>query len=109
VFRLIEPLKLPLIEEIPEETVEICRRFNEKFTSRFSAEIVKNHRFHHKFYYDVFTGGDFVDMALGLNLIKNRKQAVSLGNKLIYGRVIEHVSKKRLFFDDGFNYYRFLQ
>jgi hypothetical protein len=106
---MIEPLKLPPIEEIPSETIEICKRFKERYISRFVNQIVKNHRFHHKFYIDVFTGNDFVNYAIELNLVKNKKQAVELGNKLIFGRVIQHVSKRRFFYDDGFNYYRFEQ
>ena len=106
---MIEPLKLSPIEEVADETKELCKKFKERYMPRFIDQIVKNHRFHHKFYIDVFTGKDFVDYAIEQHLVKNKRQAIELGNKLIYGRVIQHVSKKRLFYDDGFNYYRFEQ
>ena len=94
------------IEEVPNGTIEICKKFEEKYKTRCKEDIVRNQRFHHKYYLNVFKGNEFVSWLVGHKLVKNRKQGEELGKKLIDGGVILHVSNKRHFYD-SFNLYKF--
>lgn len=105
-FRVIKPYK-PLMEhEIPEETIEVCEKFEKTYKDQCSKSIEKNQRFHYTLYENVFTGSDMVDWFMVKKLVKDRKQGKFLGRKLIQGNLIHHVSFKRDFYD-GFHLYRF--
>ena len=101
------PFKLVALDDISPETRTICERFRRRYAAKCAMQIVTNQRFHHKFYRDAFKGSDLVEWLLVNGLISERQKCVDLGNQLIQGRVIAHVTNKRAFFDDGFNFYRF--
>ncbi len=103
---LIKPFKLPSETEIPEETRQICKKFNEHYKSICAKSIEKNQRFHYTFYVNVFSGSDLIDWMILKKLIKTRPQGEFLGKKLLEGHLIHHVSFKRDFYD-GFNLYKF--
>ena len=105
-LNFIKPFKLPPIESLDIRTREICKKFNEKYKSSCIAQIVRDQRFHYKFYIGVFKGSEFVDWLVKKKLVKTRNQGVNLGRNLLLGRVLHHVSNKRNFHDD-FNLYRF--
>jgi hypothetical protein len=93
---------------VSAETIELCRLFESKYKQKCMSRIARDQRFHTKFYKQVFTGRDFVTWLRRKRLIKSRRQGVELGRKLIAGRVINHVSFNRNFYDN-FNFYSFNQ
>ncbi len=105
-LRLIKPFELPPIDKVPASTLDICKKFDEKYKSKCREDIVRNHRFHYHFYLNVFKGNEFVSWLIKQKLVRTRKQGEELGKKLIDGRVIHHVSNKRGFYD-SFNLYKF--
>lgn len=105
---IIKPFKLPPLDQVPLRTIEICKKFEQKYKLKCQIEIERNFRFHHKYYVNVFKASDLVEWLKRNRLAKNRKKAIEFGRILIEGRVIEHVSLKRDF-HDGFQFYRFNQ
>jgi hypothetical protein len=104
-LNLIEKFKLPPLDQVPDETIEVCNKFQE-YKTKCIRDIVKNQRFHYKYYQNVFNGSQLIDWLLSQNLVKSRQEGLELGRKLIFGRVITHVSHKRNFYD-GFHLYKF--
>lgn len=43
-LKIIKPFKLLPLEEVPLDTIEICKKFDEKYKSKCSNDIVKNQR-----------------------------------------------------------------
>lgn len=78
-LRIIEPFKLPQLDQVPQETIEICRRFEQKYKILCQNDIVRNQRFHHKYYTNVFKGSDFIDWLLKRRLVETRSQGEELG------------------------------
>jgi len=106
VLKIVAPYR-PLDEsEIPEETREICEKFERQYKNLCARAIEKNQRFHYKFYVNVFSGSDLIDWMIAKKLIKSRLHGEYLGKKLLQGHLIHHVSKKRDFYD-GFHLYKF--
>ena len=105
-LRLIKPYQPVPMDQVPRQTTEICRKFEEKYKSKCIEDIVRNQRFHYKFYLNVFKGNEFVNWLVKQKFVKSRKQGEELGKKLIQGRVIHHVSNKQAFFD-SFHLYKF--
>lgn len=105
-FNLIEKFKLPQIEHVPKETLDMCKLFETKYKAECIRKLTRDQRFHYKFYRNVFTGSDLVDWLLRKRLVKTRSQAVAFGRKLVISRVIHHVSHNRHFYDN-YNFYRF--
>jgi len=121
---------LPKLEEVDAKTMEICRKFNEKYKEKCINTIVKDQRyvflpfflsktaqfkskvnyfsssFHYEFHFSVFKGNDLIDWLIKSKLVKNRAQGLALGRSLINGHVIRHVTSKR-HFHDGFHLYKF--
>jgi hypothetical protein len=105
-LRIVKPYK-PLTEsELPEETVEICEKFERQYKEVCAKSIEKNQRFHYTFYVNVFSGSDLIDWMISKKLVKNRLHGEFLGRKLLEGHLIHHVSFKRDFYD-GFHLYKF--
>ena len=100
------PFNLKPLDQVSPETIKVCRKFDEKYKSRCIESIVSSQRFHHKFYLNVFKGTEFVSWLVKKKLVRNRKQGEELGKRLVEGRIISHVSKKRDFYD-SFHLYKF--
>ena len=59
-------------------------------------------------YQEVFTGEDFVAWLINVGLAGDRQEGVHYGERLIEGRVMEHIVRKRTFYDKNY-YYRFIK
>jgi len=103
---VIKPYKSLADSEIPEETIEICEKFQKEFKEICAKSIEKNQRFHYTFYVNVFSGSELIDWMIAKKLVRNRQNGEFLGRKLLEGHLIHHVSFKRDFYD-GFNLYKF--
>lgn len=106
IFGLIEPFKLPDLDDLPQETIDMCKKFELKYKSKCANKIVKDLRFHHKFYRSVFKGSDLIDWLIKKNLADTRAKGEEIGKKLVEGQIISHVTHKRHFYD-GYHLYKF--
>ena len=61
-------------------------------------------RYHLRTYEDVFTGTELVDWLLNKQLVNTREDAVSYGDILLQGQVIEHVRQEHYFHDENYFY-----
>ena len=103
---MIEPYKATPLDQVPEATIRSCKKFEDRYKLCCRQEIVRNQRFHHRYYLNVFKGSELVTWLLRHRLVRSRKEGELLGKKLVEGRVITHVSKSRHFYD-SFNLYKF--
>ena len=61
-------------------------------------------RYHLRTYEDVFTGVELVDWLLAMQLADSREDAVSYGEILLQGQVIEHIFQEHYFHDENYFY-----
>ena len=61
-------------------------------------------RYHLRTYEDVFTGTEMVDWLLSKQIAISREDAVSYGDILLQGQVIEHVFQEHYFHDENYFY-----
>ena len=94
------------MENVQQETINLCSKFERKYKTKCSDKIVRDLRFHHKYYRNVFKGSDFVDWLIKKKLVDTRTKGQEFGKKLIEGRIMSHVTHKRHFFD-GYHLYKF--
>ena len=62
-------------------------------------------RYHLRTYEDVFTGTELVDWLINKQLVNSREDAVSYGEILLKGQVIEHVLQEHYFHDENYFYH----
>lgn len=105
-LKLIKPFNILPFDELSEETVDKCKKFENKYRESCARAIEKDQRFHYTLHHNVFSGSDLIDWLISKRLVKTRKQGKHLGRDLIQGRLIHHVSFKRDF-HDGYNLYKF--
>lgn len=105
-LRLVKPLKLVSQSELPDATLEICNKFEDRYRAKCASALEKKQRFHYNLYEDVFSGEELIGWFIANKLVKTRKHGKNLGRKLIEGRVMHHTSFKRDFYD-GFHLYKF--
>lgn len=85
--------------------MEFCKKFERLHKSK-CLKILKNIKFHHKYYSSVFRGSDLIDWFIKKKIACSRTEAEILGKKLIDGRIIRHVTQNRSFYD-GYHLYTF--
>ena len=61
-------------------------------------------RYHLRTYQEVFTGTEFVDWLISKRLAFSREDAVTYGDILLQGQVIEHVFQEHYFHDENYFY-----
>ncbi|KPM08159.1 integral membrane protein GPR155-like protein [Sarcoptes scabiei] len=109
-FRFDE-IYLPPIDQLNLETMEFCDNFKQNYLIQCKSELAAE-----KVHLDPlpgsvsnqmhFSGRQLVDWLLKNQLASTRDEAAILGNRLLFGRIIEHITKHHLFFDNTF-YYKF--
>jgi hypothetical protein len=105
-LRLIKPFELKPLDQVASNVLEVCKKFEDKYKTKCFGDIVRNQRFHYHFYLNVFKGNELVSWLIKKRLVRTREQGEQLGQQLVEGRVIHHVSRKRNFYD-SFNLYKF--
>ena len=61
-------------------------------------------RYHLRTYENVFTGTELVNWLLSKQLANSREDAVSYGEILLQGQIIEHVTQEHYFHDENYFY-----
>ncbi|XP_077866732.1 lysosomal cholesterol signaling protein-like [Saccoglossus kowalevskii] len=104
----VEHVQLPEKRDLDQETKFTCEQFNMYHKDRCKQELVHDLRYHLRVYKGVFRGSAFVDWLLEVGLAKDRSDAGKYGNRLLLGRVIEHVKQEHHFHDRSY-FYRFVK
>ena len=100
-----EELTLPRVETLPLETVLTCQRFLQYHKSACVSAI--GHHVEGAFgqvYTDVFAGEQLVSWLINVGLVEDREEGVEYGGRLLLGRVLEHIDKRRSFHDRDYLY-----
>ena len=102
-----EELSLPQLEALAPDTVLTCQRFIQYHLAACISAIGQSVQgTFGRSYEDVFTGEDLVSWLINVGLAEDRTDAVEYGSKLVLGRVMEHIDKRRSFYDRNY-FYRF--
>lgn len=100
-----EELSLPKLEALAPETVLTCQRFIQYHMAACISAISQSVQgTFGRSYEDVFTGEDLVSWLINVGLAEDRTVAVEYGSKLVLGRVMEHIDKRRSFYDRSYLY-----
>ncbi|ELU07844.1 hypothetical protein CAPTEDRAFT_121915 [Capitella teleta] len=95
---------LPSIDDLPPETNELCRQFVTHHRDNCMKAIVGCRRYRLRRYRNVFLGTELVDWLLSIGLASDVTSAVEIGNKLLYGRIIQHVRREQVFCNQPYLY-----
>ena len=100
-----EEISLPQLEALAPETVLTCHRFIQYHMAACISAIGQSVQgTFGRCYEDVFTGEDLVSWLINVGLAEDRTDAVEYGSKLVLGRVMEHIDKRRSFYDRSYLY-----
>src|SRR5699024_6213775 len=104
---------LPPVSSLEVETVAICRQFREQHLDVCLGAIGfslnrEQHLNNHSNDLQVFSGRRLIDWLLQKRLVTSREEGLEFGRRLLYGRVLEHITREHFFCDNTY-YYRFIQ
>lgn len=109
-----QEIYLPPAESLNADTREFCRRFCRDYREQSISDITfrlsntntddNDNQSNCKLY---FCGRQLVDWLMAKNLATERSEAIDRCHQLLYGRVIEHITRHHHFFDNSY-YYRFI-
>jgi hypothetical protein len=84
------------------------KKLNHEMFKRSSKLQTDSYKYFLKTYQNTFTGKDFLDWLIDLNIntkIGDRKEGLNYCQKLIFSKFLIGVSKKNVFYDDHHRYY----
>ena len=94
---------LPPIRSLNPDTIILCEQFR-KFHLKSCKDDV-TFTLENDVY---FCGKRLIDWLLRKQFVSTREEGIDYGRKLLYGRVIEHITREHFFCDNTF-YYRFIE
>ena len=96
---------LPQLENLPAHTLMTCNRFIKyHLTACLSAIARSVEGTFGTVQEDVFSGEDMVTWLINVGLADDREDAVEYASKLVSGRVVAHIDKRRSFYDNEYLY-----
>lgn len=98
---------LPPIERLNSDTLELCTFFRERHQHNFADEVAFSLSEGEAFERKYFRGHQLVDWLVKRRITESRDDAINLGTHLLFGRVIEHISREHYFCDNTY-YYKFI-
>lgn len=100
---------LPPVSSLDAETVAVSSLFRDRHLTA-CVEVIGFHLNNQSVNHSnqrVFSGRQLIDWLLRKRLVVSRKEGLDFGRHLLYGRVLEHITREHFFYDNTF-YYRFL-
>ena len=100
-----EEVALPQVDALSSDTLLTCHRFVKYHLTACISAIGKSvEGSFGTVHEDIFTGEDLVSWLINVGLADDRSDAVEYGSKLVNGRVVTHIDKRRSFYDKDYLY-----